>query len=70
MQMHKVNNPDPPMMANKRVGAIRHRLLEGAVIAHGGGLLIDVEGTNNTESGIESCVLNQLPNQVQYICTM
>ena len=49
-QMTKANNPNTPTMAGKRVGAMRHRMLEGAVIAQGGGLLVDVEKADNTET--------------------
>ena len=42
-QMHELNHPATPMMAGKKVGSLRHRTFEGAVIAKAGGLLIDVE---------------------------
>ena len=49
-QMYKANNPRVPSMAGKKVGAMRHRVFEGAVIARGGGILVDVEMSNDTDT--------------------
>ena len=49
--MYKANYPNPPVLAGRNIGALRHRTYEASVIARNGGLLVDVE-TQNEENAI------------------
>ena len=46
-QMHEARHPPTPTMTGKAIGAMRHRTFEGAIIAEGGGVLVDVEDNND-----------------------
>ena len=47
-EITKANSPDPPKLAGARVGALRHRTYDAALIAGHGGILVDVEPINKT----------------------
>ena len=63
-EISTANSLPPPKMADANVGVLRHHLYEAILIAHQGGILVDIDPVNVTD-GIHE-LINMMNNKVQH----